>query len=113
MTPCPYLSVRGTCFALLCHGADVIAHPRCPARRDDGWHAELLRGPVVGAPRGEQGQEPAPAPSVIKDVYERYKHLDALLCDREWIGDGAQRQCLYDLWQAIRAVGQPGKDVDE
>jgi hypothetical protein len=36
----------------------------------------------------------------IREVYERYKHLDALLSDE---AKGTRRdQVLYDLWQAVK-----------
>ena len=42
----------------------------------------------------------------IKEVFAKYQHLDKLLCDRAWLGGGAQHQCFYDCWQAIRASEQ-------
>jgi len=39
----------------------------------------------------------------IEAVYERFRHLDELLSDKEWIDTSSpQRHCLYDLWQAIK-----------
>ncbi len=39
-----------------------------------------------------------------KEVYEKYKHLDALLSDRVWTrADSTLRgEILYDLWQAVK-----------
>jgi hypothetical protein len=38
----------------------------------------------------------------IKQVYEKYKHLDELVSDFEWLPQGILRQFYYDLWQAIK-----------
>jgi hypothetical protein len=43
----------------------------------------------------------------ILRVWERYKHLDILLSDEEWMKDkdqpmSPQRRCLYDCWKAIK-----------
>lgn len=37
----------------------------------------------------------------IKEVYDRYKHLDKLLSDRSFYNDPMQI-CLYHCWQAIK-----------
>jgi hypothetical protein len=46
----------------------------------------------------------------IREVYERYKHLDHLLSDDQWIigedDDRASltyRRMVYEMWGAIRA----------
>jgi hypothetical protein len=46
----------------------------------------------------------------IREVYERYKHLDHLLSDDQWIigedDDRASltyRRMMYEMWGAIRA----------
>ena len=41
----------------------------------------------------------------VREVYEKYKHLDKLLSDEIWIEGLASspRRCLYDLWQAVKA----------
>ena len=51
----------------------------------------------------------------IKEVYEKYKHLDALLSDHEWLIDGEKGEAsrtinriLFDCWQAIKK-SQEGK----
>jgi hypothetical protein len=38
----------------------------------------------------------------VKEVYEKYKHLDRLLCDLSFVVS-QREQIEYDLWQAIRA----------
>lgn len=43
----------------------------------------------------------------IKEVYERFKHLDVLFSDLEWVkGDDEEgwqiRSSLYEMWQAIK-----------
>lgn len=42
------------------------------------------------------------------DVYEKYKHLDKVLNDREFLGNDLRMIILADLWRAIRIiVGAP------
>lgn len=49
----------------------------------------------------------------IKAVYEKYKHLDALFCDEQWLDDGRpQTRALYDMWQAIRAEAAKDSTTD-
>ena len=36
------------------------------------------------------------------DVFERYKHLDDILSDRECLKNGLKNQILCDLWQAVK-----------
>ena len=43
----------------------------------------------------------------IEEVWEKFKHLDALLSDEEWLGEGPLKKCLYDLWQAVRKAVAP------
>ena len=39
----------------------------------------------------------------LKEVYERYKHLDKLLIDENWGGENdLQFQILTDLWKAVK-----------
>jgi hypothetical protein len=38
----------------------------------------------------------------ITEVYNKYKHLDRLLSDEQWIADSLQGRILFDLWQAIK-----------
>lgn len=41
-------------------------------------------------------------PEPIRAVWEKYKHLDQLLSDEQWLDPSTpQRACLYDLWAAI------------
>ena len=42
----------------------------------------------------------------IQEVYERYKHLEPVLCNEKWLGDNDGlflRRIAHDLWQAIKA----------
>jgi len=38
----------------------------------------------------------------VQKVYDKYKHLDHLLSDRQWLLESPQGQCLYDLWMAVK-----------
>lgn len=39
----------------------------------------------------------------VKEVYEKYKHLDELLSDKEFLDEkNIKAMILYDLWQAIK-----------
>jgi len=39
----------------------------------------------------------------IREVYEKYKHLDHLLSDRDWLFPVTPlMQALYDLWQSVK-----------
>ncbi|MFH0972066.1 MAG: hypothetical protein V1835_05885 [Candidatus Micrarchaeota archaeon] len=43
----------------------------------------------------------------IKEAYEKHKHLDVLLSDRDWlsqteVGIECQGEALADMWQAIK-----------
>jgi hypothetical protein len=47
----------------------------------------------------------------LEAVYEKYKHLDHLLSDAEWLtvsddraAPNLQAHILYDLWQAVRSA---------
>lgn len=40
----------------------------------------------------------------IQEVYEKYKHLDICLSDKEWVGDNFKYSILYDLWQTIKTM---------
>jgi len=37
-----------------------------------------------------------------REVYEKYKHLDELLSDKEFLPDGLIGKITLDLWQAIK-----------
>ena len=40
----------------------------------------------------------------VADVYDKYRHLDRLLSDTEWLGeDNFRSSILHDLWLAVRA----------
>ena len=38
----------------------------------------------------------------LKEVYERYKHLDVLLTDPDWPGDNIAFRMSQDFWKAIK-----------
>jgi len=38
----------------------------------------------------------------IKEVYEKYKHLDKALCDKFLVCHNFPGNILYELWQAIK-----------
>jgi len=38
----------------------------------------------------------------LKEVYEKYKHLDELLSDEIFLGGNIQGVILYELWQTIK-----------
>jgi len=55
---------------------------------------------------------------VIQEVYEKFKHLDQLLSDKEWLwlANNLLYAILYDLWQAIKEAAEnnsDGQDVRE
>lgn len=41
----------------------------------------------------------------IKEVYEKYKHLDVIFCDTSLL-TSFEDQIRYDMWQAIRLAMQ-------
>lgn len=41
-------------------------------------------------------------PLTIDEIWEKWRHLDHLLSDRDWIGDNPRQEILYDLWQAVK-----------
>jgi hypothetical protein len=38
----------------------------------------------------------------IEEVYEKYKHLDHLLSDKEWLGESFYGYFICDMWAAIK-----------
>ena len=38
----------------------------------------------------------------IIEVYEKYKHMDKLLSDKDWLPNTIQGQIIYDLWNVIK-----------
>ena len=44
----------------------------------------------------------------IQEVYEKYKHLDKLLCNPRWgnLDEGFLMYLLYNFWQAIKIEGE-------
>lgn len=49
----------------------------------------------------------------IKEVYEKYKHLDHLLTDKEWLWNNFQGGIIYDLWQTIKSEVQSQTSEDQ
>ena len=37
-----------------------------------------------------------------RDVYEKYRHLDQLLVDEEWLPDNFLATILKDCWDAVK-----------
>jgi hypothetical protein len=37
----------------------------------------------------------------IKEVYEKYKHMDKVFSDRTFV-DTVKDEALYELWQAVK-----------
>lgn len=48
----------------------------------------------------------------MAEVYDKYKHLDELLSDKEWLGGSLLKldQILFDLWQAIKEEVEEKKE---
>lgn len=48
----------------------------------------------------------------IKEVYEKYKHLDSLLSDYDWMvaSSDPREAMLYELWQAIKKTVEEQSD---
>jgi hypothetical protein len=43
----------------------------------------------------------------LREVYEKYKHLDPVLTDTEWAGNKLAYRMAQDLWAAIKeALGE-------
>lgn len=38
----------------------------------------------------------------MRNVYEKYKHLDYLLSDPEWLEDNVMSKILHDLWICLK-----------
>ena len=62
-------------------------------RFKDGWLREQMQEVCADA-------RFTPVP--IMAVYEKYKHLDHLLTDTEWLPQSPQGEILCDFWQAIK-----------
>lgn len=45
-------------------------------------------------------------PMTIRQVYERYVHLDDALSDSDWCQEEWRYAALYDLWLAIKAAAE-------
>lgn len=43
----------------------------------------------------------------IREVYEKYEHLDALLSDPYW-DDDIRGHIRYELWQAVKGICKEG-----
>lgn len=39
----------------------------------------------------------------IKEIYEKYKHMDKIIDDKFWLSSGAYEKVIYEFWQAIKA----------
>jgi len=42
----------------------------------------------------------------IKEVYNKYKHLDKVIMDREWCIMDIKSSILFDLWQTIKEANK-------
>ena len=38
----------------------------------------------------------------IKEVFEKYKHLDHLFSDKDWLYDDFKGSIIFDMWKAIK-----------
>ena len=47
-----------------------------------------------------------------RDVYYKYKHLDYLLSDRQWLPEDLLGDILLDLWMAVREESKREEIVD-
>jgi len=48
----------------------------------------------------------------IIEVYEKYKHLDYLLADKDWVGGGKHQATITrDLWAAIKDYAEISHDL--
>jgi hypothetical protein len=68
-----------------------------------------MSGAALGRAEAETKERREGDIMTIREVYERYKHLDHLLCDDQWlIGEDDDRSSLtyrrmvYEMWGAIR-----------
>lgn len=43
----------------------------------------------------------------ISETYEKFKHFDRLLSDREWLPQSIHGVLLHEFWMAIRDAAQP------
>lgn len=58
------------------------------------------RAKKAARPDGDSAQSVA---TILDGCYQKYQHLDALLCDEEWLGASFQGRILCDLWAAVKA----------
>ena len=65
---------------------------------------KLTLNAVLSTTRGERGVSMTPL-----EVWEKYKHLDANLSDRELIPESFWGSIIFDLWAAIKYTIQEGK----
>ena len=42
----------------------------------------------------------------IKECYEKFKHLDIVISDAEWIGADPKLDILRDMWLAIKEAAK-------
>lgn len=45
-------------------------------------------------------------PLTPEQAYEKYRCMDYLLSDREWLGNGIQQEILGDLWEAVKQAAE-------
>lgn len=49
-------------------------------------------------------------PMTIEEVYEKYKHLDPLLTNLEWMAATFEGHMLMEFWWAIKAAASQKVD---
>jgi hypothetical protein len=79
---------------------------------DGATHQTILQ--VIAKGEGKIGHIKKETSEIIGAVYDKYKHLDKLLSDPLWLDCVAspERQCLFELWQAIKQVKGEQDDTD-
>jgi len=55
----------------------------------------------------EHNDSRASALQAAREVHDKYKHLDALLTDKQWLPDTFLSQIMFDAWRTIRALATP------
>ena len=49
----------------------------------------------------------------INEVYEKYKHFDVLLSDKDWMPDSNIGLICRELWTAIKETGFPKNNIED
>lgn len=49
----------------------------------------------------------------VREVYEKYKHLDKCLSDKFWCGETLQAQMLNEFWEAIKQEALKAKKAGQ